>query len=302
MQKDTRLDRVQAGEDSEATPDRRSWGSRWPTSPDISDIRVPRVAPSGLPMLIRAIEDEVIPRLVLSGRAARPMVNQGAAQQPPLVGDCIAEFVALLIKGETEVACRYIDHVQVRGVSREAIYLELMAPAARVLGRMWEEDLCSFSEVTLALCRLHEILRELSIPQEQEAAPSARRALLAPVADEQHTFGLLMVADCFRRSGWDVRVETSMSSAELLALVRHEWFTMVGLTVACDRNLDGVAASLHAMRKSSRNKALGVMVGGPVFSLQPELAVQVGADATGRDGHQAVLQAESLVRMFARRC
>jgi methanogenic corrinoid protein MtbC1 len=302
VQRETRLNRVQTGEDSEATSEQRPWGSRWPASPDVSDIRVPKVAPSGLPRLIRAIEDEVIPRLVLSGRAARPVVHQGVTPQSAVVGDCIAEFVALLIKGETEVACRYIDHVQVRGASREAIYLELMAPAARVLGRMWEEDLCSFSEVTLALCRLHEILRELSIPQEQETVPSGRRALLAPVAGEQHTFGLLMVADCFRRAGWDVRVETSMSSAELLALVRHEWFTIVGLTVACDGHLEGVAAALHAMRKGSRNKALGVMVGGPVFTLQPELAVQIGADATGRDGGQAVVQAESLVRMFARRC
>jgi methanogenic corrinoid protein MtbC1 len=302
VKEQTGLDPVQAGDGTEAQHESTPWSSRWRDAPDSIEVALPHVAPVGLPRLIRAIEDEVIPRLVLSGRAVKPVVHPGVSPAAAVVGDCIAEFVALLLRGDTELAHRYIDTVQVRGASRESIYLELMAPAARVLGRMWEEDLCTFSDVTLALCRLHDILRQMSIPQEQEATPSGRRLLLTPVPGEQHTFGLLMVADCFRRGGWDVRVETSMSSAELLTLVRHEWFTIVGLSVACDAHLDGVASALNAMRKSSRNKALGVMVGGPVFTLQPELAIKVGADATARDGHQAVLQAESLVRMFARRC
>jgi methanogenic corrinoid protein MtbC1 len=44
------------------------------------------------------------------------------------------------------------------------------------------------------------------------------------------------------------------------------------------------------------------MVGGSLIAKNPELAIQVGADATGKDARQAVMQAENLVGMFARRC
>ena len=39
---------------------------------------------------------------------------------------------------------------------------------------------------------------------------------------------------------------------------------------------------------------IGVMVGGPVFTARPELAVLVGADLTAPDADQAVLRAEGL--------
>jgi hypothetical protein len=45
-----------------------------------------------------------------------------------------------------------------------------------------------------------------------------------------------------------------------------------------------------------------VMVGGAVLCRQPELALHMGADATGQDGRQAALQAENLVNMLASRC
>jgi MerR family transcriptional regulator, light-induced transcriptional regulator len=294
---------VQGAEEIEGTGS-TSWSNRWPGVPDASAITVPRIAPRNLRGLMATIEEEAIPRLVLSQRAivhdchtdVAPLAHAGEAS--------VDEFAQLLLRDEIEAAYRYIDSIRVRGVTLQAVYLELLAPAARVLGKMWEDDRCSFADVTVALCRLHEVLRGLSVaqPQEAEATPQGRRVLLVPMPGEQHTFGLLMVSDFFRRSGWEVWSETPRNPGELLGLVRHEWFTMVGLSVGCDVQLDTVASTIHSLRKASRNRALGVMVGGAAFSRQPELAIQVGADATGQDARHAATQAENLVKMFARRC
>jgi methanogenic corrinoid protein MtbC1 len=134
-----------------------------------------------------------------------------------------------------------------------------------------------------------------------DSLPQGRRILLSPMPGEQHTFGLLMVADFFRRAGWEVWSETPKDINELLTLVRHDWFTIVGLSVACDAHLEGVASTIHSVRRVSRNRSLGVMVGGAVFTANPELAAQVGADATGKDARHAAVQAENLVGMFAHR-
>ena len=62
---------------------------------------------------------------------------------------------------------------------------------------MWEDDRVSFADVTVALCRLHDVMRNLSSsqPPATDTLPQGRRALLVPMPGEQHTFGLVMVAD-----------------------------------------------------------------------------------------------------------
>jgi methanogenic corrinoid protein MtbC1 len=185
----------------------------------------------------------------------------------------------------------------------EALYLELLAPAARHLGELWTADLCGFAEVTVGLCRLHQVLRELSPAFQNEGGRRAhgRRALLVPVPGDQHTFGLVMVAEFFRRAGWDVWSGPPASRGELVGIVRREWFAVVGFSASCDTRLEALASGIHAVRRASRNPAVGVLVGGPVFVEHPELATLIGADATAVDGRQATLQAESLLALFATR-
>lgn len=279
------------------------WSARWQGSPHDRGIVVPQVGRRRVGNLVATIEDEVIPRLLLSQRAHINEIHSDVTPAAHAGDGCIEEFVQLLLQDDLEVAYAYIDSVRVRGVSLSAIYLELLAPTARMLGEMWEEDRVSFADVTVALCRLHDVMRTLSAsqPPATDTLPQGRRALLIPMPGEQHTFGLVMVADFFRRAGWDVWNDAVGSASELVSLVRHEWFTMVGLSVGCEAHLEGVASTIHALRRAARNKSIGVMVGGSLIAKNPELAIQVGADATGKDARQAVMQAENLVGMFARR-
>jgi methanogenic corrinoid protein MtbC1 len=254
--------------------------------------------------LVSTLEGEVIPRLVLL-RRARAYQSSGEVGWSPQSGgvECIDEFARLLLASDVEVAYSYIDAIRSRGVVMEAIYLELLAPTARRLGEMWEQDLCGFADVTVALCRLHEVLRGLSpvFRADADTAPLSRRILLAPVPGDQHTFGLLMVADFFRREGWDVWSEPVESRVDLIELVQRQWFSVVGLSVGGDTGLVSISAIIHELRKASRNRSVGIMVGGPLFIKEPELAVQVGADATAMDGRHATVQAEQVVSLLTGR-
>ena len=50
----------------------------------------------------------------------------------------------------------------------ELLFLRLLAPAARRLGELWEGDLCTFTDVTIGLSHLQQVLRELSPVFEEE--------------------------------------------------------------------------------------------------------------------------------------
>jgi methanogenic corrinoid protein MtbC1 len=249
--------------------------------------------------LARTLDGAVIPRLVLAGRVHR--ARQEAA--PAASEDRAGALAELVLTRDAEAARCFVDGLHDRGESFERLYLEVVAPAARRLGDFWVDDRCHFTDVTLAMARLHHMLHLLGTVfyAEKPHADLPRRALLLPVPGEQHSFGLAMVAEFFRRAGWDVWSGATLARADLLRLVNRQRFDVVGLSTGCEGRLDGLPSLVHAIRHRSRDPDVGIFVGGPAFLAHPELATAVGADATALDGRQAVAQAEELLAMRGRR-
>lgn len=247
--------------------------------------------------LVHAIENEIIPRLMLAHREpALKLVPRGHNVKGPGSEDVVA-FAALLLKRHPDEAVAYVDSMRERGVALELIYLDLLSPTARRLGELWDSDDCQFTDVTVGLWRLQQVMYDMS-PEFQRGAANrvgSRRALLAPAPGSQHTLGLFMVAEFFRRAGWHVLGRPDASRSELLSTARNEWFDVVGLSVGTELHIDGLSAVIAELRKVSVNPDIAVLVGGPLFVAEPELYIQVGADATASDAPHAVTQAESLV-------
>jgi methanogenic corrinoid protein MtbC1 len=251
--------------------------------------------------LLQTIESEIIPRLVLSQRAIgqTPAAVTALAWAPD--EGMVAEFANLVVAEDVGVAAARIEGLRAKGVPIETVYLDLLAPTARYLGELWSADLCDFTAVTLGCLRLQQLLHELSPAffREVEHHEHRRRVLLVPVPGEQHTFGLYMVAEFFRRAGWDVW-SGCMPSRELAQLVSREAFTLVGFSLSADSRLDTLASNIRAVRRASCNRGIGVLVGGPVFVGHPELVSLVGADATAHDARQATQQAQNTLALLSR--
>ena len=251
-----------------------------------------------LDALVRTIEGQIVPRLLMArgtvsaATAARERSEGGT----PIGREQVAELIRLLLLHDSEVSSAFVAGLRQHGSSVERICLSLLAPAARELGEMWERDDLDVIQVTLGLCRLQTLLRELSADGAHDGGDRALQGsiLLVPELGEQHTFGLQLVGEFFRRAQWDVWMEQPESAAALLDLVAREHFSVIGLTVACEERLPGLATRITSVRRASRNRALCVMVGGPMFLAKPELAAAVGADATASDGHLAVATATTL--------
>ncbi len=248
--------------------------------------------------LVKTLEAEVIPRLVEAHRAT-PVSNLPPAVcvcPPPSAAE-VESFVQLVLRREDLPITACIDALRDKGMPIEMLYLDLLAPAANHLGYLWIEDLCDFTDVTIALGRLQHLLQELSpaFGTEVEFPANARRALLVPAPGEQHTFGLSMVAEFFMHAGWEVAGSQGAYRDEAVDMVRREWFDVIGFSVGSEARLDWLTSCIASVRQMSRNKDIGVLVGGPVFALNPEYVALVGADATSSDGKQAPLAAESLI-------
>lgn len=283
-------------------------------------------APSGLERMADAIERDIVPRLLqshrvgpfppgmlsaadqMAGRPTQPPPTENAAHPdispaPELDAERVLELVGRLTSlDDDESVDGYVAGVLDEGFASEAIYLDLLAPAARQLGVMWDDDACDFVQVTLALGRMQRVLRSLS---HLFLAGSARtepvgRIFLTSLPGEQHTLGLVMVAEFFVREGWWTDLGHPVSQSEMLHSVRSEWYDVVGVSMACDSSLPRLKRDLQAIRRTSRNPAVRVMVGGRAFDDDPRLVRRVGADATAGDARGAPAAAALLLADAAR--
>ncbi len=250
--------------------------------------------------LARTIETEIIPRLMLAHRtavAARPAPKTPDLTPIIVTDEDIARFAEMIVHRPVAAARAHLDALRAGGMSAEAVITEVLSATARHLGVMWEQDRCTFVDVTLGLSRLQQLLRIYGPAFEAEPAlqGSGRRLLLAVVPGEQHTFGLAIVEEFFRRAGWHVQSEFLPSKAILLEQVRTEWFDAVGLSASGEVASVSVGEVVKAVRENALNRGVRIMLGGNLFAGEPELAASLGADFGARDAAEAVDRIEGLL-------
>lgn len=255
-----------------------------------------------LSSLNRTIEGDIIPRLMLAFDAPSPLDADTQSTDERLSGS-VDEFVHLLLAHDASVAAKYVSTLRSNGVPLHALYLDLLAPAARRLGVMWEQDECSFTDVTVGVCRMHQVLLEFSRCFDASAGSgdTTQNALIVPVPGEQHTFGLFMVMEFLRRAGWSCFSGTPRTARDVRPLVRARDFDLIGLSVSSDRHVDTAADVISEIRRGSRNADSVILVGGRAFLDDPRLATRIGADTMASDGREAVRQARKWCRKSKRK-
>jgi MerR family transcriptional regulator, light-induced transcriptional regulator len=209
----------------------------------------------------------------------RPALRVIGRERQLAPGD-VDRFVALVL-GDDDLAPRtFIREVADAGVQTDAIYLDLLTPTAARLGELWESDDCDFVDVTIALGRMQRTLREISqvfIGTPEVPVPTGS-ALLTCIPGEQHTLGIVMIADALIRDGWHVQVGAPWSDADLATLIRSETFDVLGVSLACEARIPQLRRQVSALRAASRNQHVRVLVGGQAFVGRSDLIKRVDAD------------------------
>ena len=188
-----------------------------------------------------------------------------------------------------------------QGMALDTLYLQVLAPAANLVGQWWQDDSVDFAHSTLGYNHLQDLLVEFS-PQflaqsSGYAAPASHRALMMGQPHAQHALGLMMLAEFFRRDGWSVTSASKMGRFEALSTVGNEAFDLIAVSVSTTREFSSLKKLIAQLRERSLNPRVVIMVGGPVLALMPDLAEQLGADFSSTSADQALRDAAQQVRL-----
>jgi hypothetical protein len=229
---------------------------------------------------------------ILSGLMDREILPtlRGLHREQLQVADQDSRKLAELLLDDPARFRAEVTRQALRGTPWPVLAAEMLAPVARDLGVMWEEDLCDFLDVTEAMGRLRSVLREAIGPTAgpRETTPG-RRILLAGAPGDPHTYGLCHAGGLLRDAGWTTAFvgETGPDPvAALAAALEADCYDVLGFSLACDVHSPALRRAIPILRRASRNPGLRVVVGGALVARGGAAPGMWGADACLTDPAQ----------------
>jgi methanogenic corrinoid protein MtbC1 len=254
-----------------------------------------------LSLLAEVVEGQVIPRLMLAHKAS---LTEGADAEPKKGLDgkdvdpsAIESFANLTLVGSLDDMENFVIALTRDGVTIQSVYLDLMAPSARLLGEYWTQDKCSFTDVTMGLGRLQTLLFRLSVKQtpSESSQQTTPKALFVTPEGGQHSFGVRMIGDLYRQAGWKAHCEID-APVELIAdMVRQEHFDLLGVSLSSSDHIAQTADIITKIRPLSVNQDIKVLLGGSLIAEDPSIAERIGADMFAKNGKDAVVIAQKIL-------
>ncbi|WP_082913150.1 cobalamin B12-binding domain-containing protein [Polynucleobacter wuianus] len=244
-----------------------------------------------LESLVKTIEGNILPHIIEqhldSSIPAQIPVKQTIDQK------AVEELTKLVLEEDARISVDYVKEIHASGTALEDIYLLLLTPVARKLGEMWEEDESSFTEVTIALWRIKQLMYDLSpvFQQYAEQGKTGSSIMLVPLPGSQHNLGLFMVSEFFAKAGWRIWGELAATEEDIVSMAANEWFDIVGLSASVREQFPQLKELIKSIKAKSKNPNVGVIIGSPVFNQFPELIEDIGADMVGMDAEDALEKA-----------
>lgn len=272
----------------------------WPLLRLASQAAMPR----SVEHLANIVEAEIIPRLMKAHQGQAPWEpapsannDRELAPQSSVTSEATEAFARMVLSQGPESLRKFIEALSQGVGSVQRTYADLLWPTARLLCDLWDQDRLSYTEVTIGLGRLQQLVHSLDgeSPYNGENDAASRSVLFAPRPGEQQTFGFYIMEELFRWSGWKAWIETCATNAQMASNVQIRWFDMFCLNVCRENNIEEVSATIRAIRRASRNQDLFVLVYGRPFFENSELVEAVGADASASCAGEAMEIAEKAV-------
>lgn len=243
-------------------------------------------------VLKSVILEAVIPRL-LHGHGL-----PAADAEHPRANPRAPELAELLIASDQAASLDLIRELRGHDGDARQLYAPLFEPAARSLGDLWGDDICSEFDVTLGLCRLQTAVRLLGVDAPRTVFRGVQpNVLVAPVPGELHQLVGAMDSEWLWNAGWAPQFEFPSDDRALADLVSETWIDVLDLSLSAAfrraEALPRLARTIAHARRASRNPALVVIVGGRAFVEDGTTGADVGADlasSTSRNVDRLMLE------------
>jgi methanogenic corrinoid protein MtbC1 len=202
------------------------------------------------------------------------------------MSELLTQYLEAQLAGDRDQALRVVTAKGLFvGVAAEDLYLDVIGPAQRELGRLWETNRISVAAEHQASAISEFVLAQL-YPHLLRAPRNGWSTVVACVAGEMHGMAARMISDFLEAAGFDVRfLGADVPTNSLVGQLVERRPDLVALSSTMPFNLSVLNRTIIRLRRICGH-TLPIIAGGflegAAPQLSPELLVHVSS-GTARD-------------------
>jgi methanogenic corrinoid protein MtbC1 len=185
----------------------------------------------------------------------------------------VARYLELLAAGDTDRAVAWVVGLRDAGLPSERIMLDVLAPAAARVGKLWQDNLWSVAQEHTATAVSERAVAAIAVrPRVQ---PGRGRVTVACVDGEWHLLPVRILSEVLRLRGWHVDLlGVDVSGPQLVAALHRSGADTTALSCMLPSRLPHA----HAAIVASQSAGVPVLAGGRGFGPDDRLARLLGAN------------------------
>lgn len=192
-------------------------------------------------------------------------------------GALALKYIAACLDGNPRRAIELVMDASATHESLETIYLEVIFPAMREIGRMWHGAEATIAEERIVSETTRRLMALLTHSRAR-VSDSGRTVVSAAVAGNAHDMGVRAVADFFDTAGWrSLCLGADVPASDVANAAQFFGADLVVLATTLTTQLKNLQNTIAALRASS-GESVSILVGGLAFADEPDLWQRIGAD------------------------
>jgi HD-GYP domain-containing protein (c-di-GMP phosphodiesterase class II) len=198
-----------------------------------------------------------------------PDARAGIRSDPQaLVQRAREDYAQAMERGDAEAAEGTIATAIDDGIAPATLHAEVIAPAMRHIGDLWQAGEIDIEAEHLATGITRRVLATLYRYMLRGAEPTREHVLLVGVEGDEHTLGLQMVHDQLAAAGFQTTLHTDLSAARLGPLIESHTPQLIVLGATLPAARETLGELVSGLRES--HPGMPLLLGGAAVSGTPE--------------------------------
>jgi methanogenic corrinoid protein MtbC1 len=238
-----------------------------------------------------------IPTALTSSLRDAPNGPADTTRSTSITGLVAAQYLLAILEGDRRAACDCIKAAldspdPARRITPHDVYLRVLTPAQRELGRLWHIGEVTVAEEHFGTATTQMVMAQ-TLPRFSFAMPNHKVLVAASVQGNSHDLGVRMIADLAEVAGFRViYLGANVPCEDLAQAVKDFTPHVLALSASLHTQVPPIQQAIDAIRAiqptSHTQPVCKIIVGGPPFTHAPALAQEIGADATATSAEHAV--------------
>lgn len=211
-----------------------------------------------------------------------------------MMEDILLALAHAITKGDVDASSRLTTEALQAGLTAENILQGGLIPGIRETGALFGAGEIYLPELLVSGLAMESAVRLLEPAFGRKQAAPRGRFLIGTVAGDLHDIGKNIVVMMLKGSGWEVTdLGIDVPPERFCEAVAAGDYDVLGLSALLTTTMANIPLTIEALEKNRLRDKVRIIIGGA--PVDQSFADEVGADAYGADGWDAVVKAERLL-------